>query len=73
MAPVASTFVHGCASRSPGMSGTAGAVPVARTTATFAWYVVPSTSTVRGPVSRPDPRMSSMPADSSQVVAPPSS
>ena len=72
-AAVASMLVHGCASRRPGMSGTAAAVPVARTTATCARYVVPSTSTARSPARRPLPRIRSMPAESSQVLAPLSS
>jgi hypothetical protein len=63
---VASRDVHGFDSTRPGIGGTAAEVPVARTTAAVAWsdVVVPSsarTSTVRSPVSRPWPRIGTMP------------
>ena len=64
---VASREVHGRASARPGMSGMSGSEPVLTTTACVAVSadVAPSasvTSTVRSPVSRPCPRITSMPA-----------
>jgi hypothetical protein len=59
-------------SRSPGTSGMKASAPVATTTCR-AVYVVPSTTTAPGPASRPDPRMTSMPAPRAHATCPASS
>ncbi len=74
LADVASTFVHGFASRRPSIGGIRAEDPIAITTARRAVSVrVPppslsSTSTVRSPARRPWPRTSSMPSLSSHGV-----
>ena len=67
-AVTASRLVHGRASRSPGIGGTTGSVPVAMTTARRAASVSSPTCTVRSPVIRPWPRTSAMPRSSSHGV-----
>ena len=51
------------------MGGALGSVPVFSTTPLLAVYVVPSTSTVRGPVSRAAPRTNVTPAFTSRSTA----
>ncbi len=53
----------------PGIGGADGSVPVFRTTPVPASYVVPSTSTDRGPASRAEPRTNCTPAASSRSTA----
>ena len=52
----ASRLVQKGTSRSPGIGGTAGEVPVAITIALVASYTMPLTETFPGPASRPVPR-----------------
>ena len=67
---VASRLVHGRASRRPGTAGRRRAADRQDERRAFARYVVPSTSTVRSAgQAAPEPRMRSMPAESSQVFA----
>ena len=65
---VASRFVHGLASLRPGMFGTDGIVPVARTTACRASSTWSPTSTRRSPASRPLPRTTAIPMLSAHVI-----
>ena len=68
--PVASRLVQTPSSESrPGIGGSSGSEPVEMTT----WpavYVVPSTSTAPGPVSRPSPRITSSPTLSAHLTWP---
>jgi hypothetical protein len=57
-----SRFVQYGVPASPSIGGVAGSVPVFSTTPLRAVYVVPSTSTCRGPVSRASPRTNVTPA-----------
>ena len=72
-AVVAWRLFHGSASRRPSIGGTAAPLPVQTTTACRATSTSSSTRTRRSPSSRPCPRTSAMPFDSSQGSMPESS